>query len=182
MDKGYTKIVLTVNIPFKQKYISFNVWKNSLLQDSSGRFKINDHVGVLYHYKGHFTVLDEIVRVIGFDNCSKCFCNLEPMDAQRFDCPGCSMMDESEHKDRISENMKLLSYSINNYAYSPGYRLEFMHESTEKKIVAVIFKNNPLFDRIETLKISKTYIVIGWQSKENFACKPFEIVDIVEIV
>ena len=71
---------------------------------------------------------------------------------------------------------------LNEYEYSSGYRLEFTQESTEKKIVAVIFKNKPLFDRIETLKISTTYIVIGWQSKENFVCKPFEIVDIVEIV
>ena len=181
MDKGYTKIVLTVNIPFKQKYITFNVWKNALLKDSSGRFNVNDCVGVVYHYKEHFTVLDEIVRVNGFDNCPICFCDLELMDAQRIDCPGCSTMDESEHKDRISENMKLISCSINKYEYSSGYRLEFTQESTEKKIVAVIFKNNPLFDRIETLKISKSYIVIGWQSKENFAYKPFEIVDIVEI-
>ena len=181
-DRAYTKIVVTVNIPFKQKYLTFNVWKDALLKDSSGRFNVNDCVGVVYHYKEHFTVLDEIVRVNGFDNCPICYCNLEPMDAQRIDCPGCSTMDESEHKDRISENMKLISCSINKYEYSSGYRLEFTQESTEKKIVAVIFKNNPLFDRIETLKISKSYIVIGWQSKENFVCKPFEIVDIVEIV
>ena len=181
MEKGYTKIVLTVNIPFKQKYITFNVWKSALLQDSSGRFAVGDCVGASYHYTERFTVLDELIRVIRFDNCPICFCNLEPIDAQRIDCPGCSTMDESEHRDRICDNMILMSYTLNEYKYSSGYRLEFTQESTKKNIVAVIFKNNPLFDKIESLKISKTYLVIGWQSKENFAYKPFEIVDIVEI-
>ena len=180
-DRGYTKIVVTVNVPFKQKYLTFIVWKAALLEDRLGPFKVNDCVGVVYHYKQHFTVLEEIVRAHnGFDNCPICFCNLEPMDAQRIDCPGCSLMDESEHKDRISENMLLKTYDIIEYKYSSGYWLEFTQESTGKKIVAVIFKSNPLFDRIETLKISQKYIVIGWRSKDNFVCKPFEIVDIVE--
>ena len=172
-DKGYTKMVLAVNIPFKQKYIAFNIWKNALLQDSSGQFKVGDCVGALYHYKEHFAVLEELVHVNRFDSCPLCFCSLEPIDAQRIDCPGCGTMDESECKDRICENMKLVSCTINNYKYSSGYRLEFNQESTKKKIVAVIFRNNPLFDNIKTLKISKKYIVVGWQSKENFAYKPF---------
>ena len=178
-DRAYTKIVVTVNIPFKQKYLTFNVWKDALLKDSSGRFNVNDCVGVVYHYKEHFTVLDELVHVNRFDNCPICYCNLEPMDAQRIDCPECSMIDKSEHKDRISEIMTLVSCRINEYKYSSGYCLEFVCKSTEKKIVSVIFKNNPLFDKIETLKISKSYIVIGWQSKENFVYKPFEIIDIM---
>ena len=181
MDKGYTKMVLAVNIPFKQKYITFNIWKDALLKDSSGEFKVDDCVGAVYHYKEHFAVLDELVHVDRFDNCPICFCNLEPMDAQRIDCPACSMIDKSEHKERIYENMTLVSCRINDYKYSSGFRLEFIRKSTDKKIAAVIFKNNPLFDKIETLKISKTYIVIGWQSKENFVYKPFDIVDIIEI-
>ena len=52
-DKGYTKMVLAVNIPFKQKYIAFNIWKDALLQDSSGQFKVDDCVGAVYHYKEH---------------------------------------------------------------------------------------------------------------------------------
>ena len=178
-DRAYTKIVVTVNIPFKQKYLTFIVRNAALLEDRLGPFKLNDCVGAVYNYKGHFAVLDELVHVNRFDNCPICYCNLEPMDAQRIDCPECSMIDKSEHKDRISEIMTLVSCRINEYKYSSGYCLEFVSKSTEKKIVAVIFKNNPLFDKIETLKISKTYIVIGWQSKKNFVYKPFEIIDIM---
>ena len=178
-DKGYTKIVLTVNIPFKQKIISFNIWNKKLLQDKSEKIGVGDNVEVMYHYKDKFTVLDKIVRVDGFDNCPICFCNLELSDAQRIECPGCSLIDESEYKDRITENMKLVACSLNEYQYSSGYRVEFINEQTNKKIVTVIFRNNPLFEKVDNLLITETYLVIGWQTKDNFQTTPFEITDIL---
>ena len=83
--------------------------------------------------KKNFAVLDVLVHVNRFDSYPLCFCSIEPIDAQRIDCPGCGTMDESERKDRICENVKLVSCTINIYKYSSGYRLEFNQKSTEKK-------------------------------------------------
>ena len=182
MDKGYTKVVLSTNIPFQRKHIVFNIWDVNILQDETGRLNTGDCVTVIYHFKEQFTVLDNISRIDRLDNCPICFSDLDPIDTQRMGCPKCSSMNETEYKDRICENMKLLSYSLNEYKFSSGYRLEFITETSEKKFIGVIFQNNPLFDKINHLNISETYFVVGWKSKDNFLLKPFEIIEIDEAI
>ena len=114
-DKGYTKLVLSVNIPFKTLSITFNFFDKLLLRDSEKEFGIGDFVQADYHYKETFTQLDQLTRMVRFDNCPICYTNLEPMDAQRFDCPGCAIMSEDDHKGRISEKMKLLECTPTQY-------------------------------------------------------------------
>lgn len=178
MDKGYTKVLLSVNIPFKRKYMVFNIWDDDKLKDKFGVIKIGDCVSVSYHYKDQFPVMDELIRVHRLDNCPICFSDLDPIDTQRINCSGCSSMDELEYKDRVSENMKLISYSLREYQFSHGFRLEFIAESTEKKFIGVIFKNNILYDKISELNVSETYHVVGWKSKDDFVFRPFEIIEI----
>ena len=106
-DREYTKLILSVNIPFKAQSITFNVFDNTKLRDAEGLFGVGDCVRADYHYKDTFTQLDQLTKMVKFDNCPICYSNLEAMDAQRFDCSGCALMSEDEHKERISEKMEL---------------------------------------------------------------------------
>ena len=60
--------------------------------------------------------------MIIFDNCPICWCNLEAMDAQRTECPGCSTITEAESKERVSDKIKLKSKNLKQYQNSPGYK------------------------------------------------------------
>ena len=180
-DKGYIKLVLAVNIPFKTMSITFNVFDKLLLRDFEKDFDIGDFVQVDYHYKGTFTQLDQLTRMMRFDNCPICYTNLEPIDAQRFDCPGCALMSDDNHKERISEKMKLLECTPTQYKYSSGYKIKFISEDQEYHLGAVVFKNSPLFDRLGNLRINHFYHVHGWKNKQGFKSTPPEIVNIHDI-
>ena len=180
-EQGYIKLVFAVNIPFKTISITFNVFNKLLLRDLEKDFDIGDFVQADYHYKGTFTQLDHLTRMMRFDNCPICYTNLEPMDAQRFDCPGCALMSEDNHKERISEKMKLLECNPTQYKYSPGYKIKFMSEDQEYCLGAAVFKNSPLFDRLKDLRINHFYHVHGWKNKQGFKSTPPEIVNIHDI-
>ena len=180
-DKGYTKMILTVNIPFKAVNITFNVFDSMKLRDEEEIFAVGDCVRADYHYKERFTQLDQITKMIRFDNCPICYCNLEAIDAQRFECPGCALINEDEHKERISEKMELLECNLNVYKFSPGYKVEFLSEDKKRRFATVIFQNSPIFDGMKEMKNHHFYHVVGWWSKQGFKCSPLEIVNIHDI-
>ena len=179
VDRGYTKMILSVNIPFKTVNITFNVW--NMRKVCNEDMSVGDYVQADYHYKENFTELDKLTKMIIFDNCPICWCNLEAMDAQRIECPECSTITEAESKERVSDKMKLISKDLKQYQYSPGYKLKFVDESDQKEYVCMIFKNLPLFERIDELKVSQIYHVVGWKSKDDFKCYPLDIVNIFKI-
>lgn len=178
-DKGYTKLLLLVNIPYKTNYIPFNLWPKKVERFLTGDDKKNvgDYVQAKYHYKGNFTELDELEKMECFDNCPLCWCNLEATDAQRIDCPGCALMGEEEKKERVAESMVLKSKEFNVYLYSSGYKLIFLSEEGSE-FVFVVFKKSPLYDEINELVVSKKYQVVGWKNKGDFKIHPLDIVNI----
>ena len=178
MDKGYIKMVLAINIPFKTIHLTFNVWNKQKLQYGNVELKNEDFVVVSYHYKEKYTQLDELIKIERIDNCPLCYCNLEPTDSQRFDCPGCATISDDDVKERVNDRMKLVSCSVKEYQYSPGYKLEFINEIDQSKFVGVVFKNSPMFDDLSLLRESETYHVVGWTNKDNFKCHPLDIVSI----
>ena len=180
MEKGYTKVVISVNIPYKTTYTTFNLWPGKVNKFFGGveKLSVGDCVSVKYHYKGSFTELDDMTKMDRFDNCPICWCNLEAMNAQRIVCPGCSSISEEEAKERVADRMALISKEFNNYRYSSGYKLTFLSEEDEKEYVFVVFKKSPLFEKIDELKVSQKYQVIGWKSKGDFKAFPIDIVNI----
>ena len=181
MDRGYTKLIVTVNIPFKTVNITFAVWDASKLQSKERCLLVGDFVEMHYHYQGTFAQLDTITRIGQFDTCHKCYCNLEAMDAQRFECSGCATISEAEQKDRVSEKMQLTECELQQYTYSAGYKIKFLCDDKTTSFASVIFKNSPLYDKLEELKILNIYHVTGWKNKQGFKANPFEIVNIHNI-
>ena len=112
MEKGYTKLVISVNIPYKRTNLTFCVWDPRKLCVGDDGIDIGDNVLVQYHYKENFKQLDGLTKMERFDSCPICYTNLEPMDAQRIDCPGCTSISELETKERVSEKIKLSSLVV----------------------------------------------------------------------
>ena len=58
-DKGYTRLTISTNIPFKTKKLKFNVWDTILLrkEDTMERFKLGDEVEIQYSYRNDYPQL-----------------------------------------------------------------------------------------------------------------------------
>ncbi len=167
MDKGYKRLILSINIPFKTKLLKFNVWKDHLLQDENlVNFKVGDDVCANYHYNKGYPCLDKLTST-SIDNCPVCYNNVEATDAQRIDCHGCSTMPESLHKLRVNARFKLKSCVQEQFQYSSGYKLKFENEEASEQFTCVIFQNNPLFVTVPNFKVSDLYYVVGWKNTEN---------------
>ena len=179
-ERGFTKMILLVNIPYKTIYTTFNLWSNNVKKYFTGsdKLKVGDCVLAKYHYKGNFTELDDMTKMENFDNCPICWCNLEAMNAQRIDCPGCSIIDEDEAKIRVNTEMTLTAKEVNQYRYSSGYKLTFSSKEDGKEYVFVVFQKSPLFEKMDELIVLKNYSVVGWQTKGDFKIHPLDVVNI----
>ena len=83
--KGYTKLVISVNLPFRTKlYLQFNVWSKNLLFNSADekQFQLEDQVEVEYYYKGDFLELTSLTKTC-LEYCPVCFNALEEIESQR---------------------------------------------------------------------------------------------------
>ena len=171
MDKGYTRLTIVYNIPFKTKTLKFNAWNEDMLSSCEE----GETVKVVYTYKNSFPHLLAIDRAL-IDSCQICHTFMEALDAQRIECEGCSSIPKDQHKTRINAMMKLISLEPKQYMYSTGLRLEFLLEIEKKRYTYVIFENS-LLDRIShDLKIGEKYFVVGWKSTQ-----PGCFLDIVDI-
>ena len=172
-DRGYSRLTLTINKPFETKLLKFNVWKKSLLRrQSDENFEVGDEVSVNYHFKGPFPILDAMT-LTPIDHCPICGNGLEQIDTLRMDCVGCALVPEAERKQLIHENMKLISFSAEQYQYSIGYRLELMEKNAQKPHVCVIFPNKLIYNSASNLKIGQSYLISAWKI-DNF-------LDVIEI-
>lgn len=173
--KGYTRLTISTNIPFKTKLLKFNVWDTLLLKKSTLEpFKIGEEVHVKYSYKNTFPQLVsmELSRI---DNCPICFSSLEGIDSQRWECEGCRLIPEDEHKKRVNKQMQLVSKSLKEYDHCKGYRLEFYCASEHKAFNTVIFEGNFVYKEINKLRVGDTYWVVGWVTQNG------RFLDIVDI-
>ena len=137
-DRGYSRLTLTINKPFETKLLKFNVWKKNLFRRESGEnFEVGDEVSVNYHFKGAFPTLDAM-KLTPIDHCLICGNAMEQINTLRMDCDGCALVPETELKQLIHEDMKLISFSADQYMYSTGYRIKLMEKNAEKPHVCVI--------------------------------------------
>ena len=172
-DRGYSRLTLTINKPFETKLLKFNVWKKNLLRRESGEnFEVGDEVSVNYHFKGSFPTLDAMT-LTPIDHCPICGNALEQINTLRMDCVGCAFVPETERKQLIHENMKLVSFSAEQYQYSVGYRLELLENNAQKPHVCIIFPNKLIYNSVPNLKIGQSYLISAWKN-ENF-------LDVIEI-
>ncbi|MCP4259869.1 MAG: hypothetical protein GY774_20510, partial [Planctomycetes bacterium] len=119
------------NIPFKTINIKFKIWNEDMLKSQNEMLKEGGDVEITYHYKDKFPQLDSM-EAASIDSCPVCYSNLPAIDAQRWECQGCSTMNEEQHKLRINKGMKLTAKSVKNYRYGPGYHLNFLDEESDQ--------------------------------------------------
>ena len=179
--KGYTRLTISTNIPFKTKLIKFNVWDTLLLKKPGSTrssvmipFKVGEEVQVEYSYKNSYPQLVSMVAS-RIDNCPVCFSSLEGIDAQRLECDGCRLIPEEEHKKRVNTQMQVVSKTLKQYSNSAGIKLELFSENDNKAFAPVIFPNNVAFQTVENMKIGHKYWVAGWIAPNG---KFLDVVDI----
>lgn len=175
-EKGYFRVIVSVNMPFYTKYLQFNVWKSEILQNSDGQqFGLEDQVEVEYYFKGGFLELTRLTKAC-IEYCPVCFNGLERIETQRMDCSGCSLVPYYEQRERINIEMILVSCAEKQYTYSTGYRLELSAPSLSSSFISVVFPNKPLlYSMVPNLQEGKVYTVLGWRNKNVF-----DLIDIVE--
>ena len=163
-DKGYTRVTVATNIPFKTKKVKFNVWDTMLLKkETFENFKVGDEVHVQYSQRKGFPHLINM-RSAWVDNCPICYTSLEGINAQRTECDSCRLIPEDEHKKRVNDLMKLTACAYKKYKNSNGYRLEFYYTEENKSFYFVIFENNTLYDNVPDMMVGESYRVTGWLS------------------
>ena len=70
---GYFKLTVTVDLPFKRRFLKFCLWDNSLLENEDHEtIKIDDMVEVCYGYDGKFPRLLRIKPVSNVIDCLTC--------------------------------------------------------------------------------------------------------------
>ena len=125
--KGYTRLTISTNIPFKTKLIKFNVWDTLLLKKPGSTrsntmipFKVGEEVLVEYSYKDGYPQLVNLVSA-RVDNCPVCYSSMEGIDAQRMEvgCDDCRLIPEDEHK-RRNMTCNSISFPPYNVKYSPN--------------------------------------------------------------
>ena len=86
MVKGYTKLVLLVNIPNKTLYLTVILWDEKKFLGGDEPLGVGDCVLAKYHYNGNFKQLDEVTKMIRFDICPICWSNLEAGKFGQLEC------------------------------------------------------------------------------------------------
>ena len=176
--KGYTKLVISVNLPFRTKYLQFNVWSKDLLFNSADekQFQLKDQLEVEYYYKGDFLELTSLTKTC-LEYCPVCFNALEEIESQRMECGDCSIMPNDERKERINDMMTLIACTEKQYRYSVGYRLKLSYPEWKSSFITVVFPNKLfLYSKIPHLEVGKRYKVVGWKDGNLF-----DLLDICEV-
>ena len=174
-EKGYFRLVIAVNLAYKTKYLSMNVWKEELLRNSSGqRFQPEDPVRFAYDQDKYIKLVSLTDALVEF--CPTCYCGRERIETLRVDCQGCSGLQPQLQRERFNEDMILNSCTPKTYRYSTGYHLELQLSASgdTTSYVAVIFPNNPqMYSRADNFKVGATYNVTAWKNNK--------LLDIIEI-
>ena len=176
-SKGYTKLVIIVNIPFKTKYLKFCIWDDTQLIYKGTPFREDDSVRVDYYYLDNFPRFSSMTPQ-PIDLCPICFCFHEETDAQRMDCQYCSTYATEQYKERVNESLKLLSNYTKICRYSRGQCMVFINDSTGEVFTCIVYESNPLFSKLGELELSNLYTVVGWKENPSFKCNTLDVIDI----
>ena len=177
-----TYVLVSVNKTFYLEYLQFFVNdENQLINSDTGKtFAVGDEVKVMsckIRNKTYPKLLSLTSTMI--DYCPVCRHGLEPTDAQRIDCDGCSSHSEKYQKNWINECMTLVSLDAYNYTYSTGYKMVFVSNVDNECYTFVVFPRDRLiYPKANTFKVGSRYTVCGWTDTR----RSLEVVDINDII
>ena len=181
-NKGYTKVTLANHIPWHTRHLTFNVWHKAKLRYGDETFKVGDDVVVRYR-PGKF---DRLVSLepARLDVCPTCYALYElPPDAQKMDCGLCSPFD-IDRRERPPTEMKLISKTYKQCAFSKGLCLSFVDDNTGTLYFAWTYDGKPNFEKLGTLEMLRKYNICGWITKTtdegNFSILLTHVPDLCE--
>mgnify|MGYP000258505753 CR=1 FL=1 len=181
-SKGYTKLILSSPIPWRHRYLSFNVWHKAKLYHGDKAFKVDDDVSVEYR-PGKF---DRLVSLepASLDACVICHSLYEvPPNTQKMDCGSCSVFD-ADRRERVPTELKLISITYKDCAFSKGCCLTFVDEAADILYFAWSFEKKPHYATFGTLETLRNYNVCGWVLHKtddgNFVIELTHVPDICE--
>ena len=179
-NRGYTKLVITVNIPFKTKYLTFCIWDDTQLVYKGKPFKEGDSVRVEYYYQDNLPIFSSMTPE-PIDLCPICFCFLEQISAQRMDCQYCSTYATEQYKERINQSLKLIYNSTKagfQFYRSREQCMSFINDSTGEVFNCAVYESSPLFSKVGALELLNIYTVVGWKENSTFKCSMLDVIDI----
>ena len=163
--KGYTKLILSNPVPWRTRYLTFNVWQKTKLYHEDEPFKVGDAVSVQYR-PGKFgrLISMELARL---DTCLVCYSLYElPPNAQKIDCGLCSVFDIDRRK-RAPTELKLIAVTEKQCQYTLGRCLTFADETTDKLYFAWTYAGKLFFEEFATLEKLQNYNISGWIIRET---------------
>ena len=169
-EKGYQRLVIAVNSPYKTEWLKFNIWRNDEVLKACGeKFKVEDTVRLVYSREMYPKLIELHETAIEF--CTNCYRSYEERGAE---C-GCRSLPEEERKERLCSKMVLKASSVHNYRYSKGFRLKLQAEDGTTYTTVIFPVNSTLYTRVQDFHVGKVYNIVAW--KKN---KLLDIVDMNE--
>ena len=158
-NKGYTKLVLSSPVPWRNRYLTFYVWHKVKLQHGDEAFKVDDAVSVEYK-PGKFDRLISL-EPARLDSCIVCYGLYElPLNSQKIDCGYCSVF-AADRRERAPTILKLIAITYKDCAYSRGCCLTFASEA-DVLYFAWTFEKKPHFVKFGALETLRNYNICGW--------------------
>ena len=187
-DNGYAKLILSHQVPWKTRYLSFCVWnKKKLLDEYNDEipYTVGDTVLAEYKKLGKFLKLVSL-KAINVAACWICGSFLELQFGQKLDrkpnCNTCSLYDD-DLRARINSDLVLIANNEKECTYSKGRCLTFVNEMTDELYFTWTFPKKPYFKVLSALEIKKLYRVKGWISKHtddgNFVIELTDVPDLI---
>ena len=156
-NKGYTKLVLSNPIPWRTRYLRFNVWRKDKLYHDGKEYKVGDMVSVEYTQEDFDKLVSlEPVEPTQVDSCLVCYGLYEvPRDGERIDCGRCSVFDINKRR-RLNAELKLTTSTSKRCTYSMGQCLEFVDEMRDKLYFVWSFSRESLLYTIVHTQDART--------------------------
>lgn len=177
---GCTRLVLSINKPYRTEFLQFFVWSYELLkkEDTGDICGIGDDLAVTYFLNDAQNGYPQLISLTSasIDNCPICWNGLEAIETQRMDCFGCSSLPDGSSKTRMREKMTLLANKEEEFKFSKGCRMTFVSKPNGSILNFVVFPSKRLLHpKVKTFIVGEEYTVCGWKDPRK---NHFDVIDI----
>ena len=153
-SSNYVKLTALVKTPFDGDFYTFPIWTKSMIPDLLS----GDVAKIYYRQGGIFRKFKYAVKCETSHECGRCgvLSEEKPVTGR---CGQCEYLEE---KPLIRQLMRVKSFEVHNYKYSPGIRFTF--ENGENKeddniYYTIIYKNHPDYESLAVIETGNLLLV-----------------------
>ena len=160
-EKGYRRLVIAVNSPYKTEWLKFNIWcEEEVTKPCEEKFRVEETVRAVYSKEVYPKLIELHETPIQF--CTTCYCSHEERGAK---CD-CGSLPEEERKERLCSKMILKDSSVHNYRYSKGFRLKLQAEDDTTYVTVIFPVNSTLYIRVQNFRVGNAYNIVAWKKNK----------------